>query len=123
MAGMFRKPCATWNDRKLKISEQFLEYRAMMETWQPSQVSIPDSDYQRLEKEVKAFEKDLIKAIGEIKNQDEEKNLGSLEKAPTSLMDYPQFAGLESQCFFQWEEKFQIHLRKSQMPMLALRLI
>ena len=40
------------NDRKLKIGEQFLEFQAMMETWQPSQVSTPDSDFQRLEKEV-----------------------------------------------------------------------
>ena len=91
----------TWNDRKLKIGEQFLEFQAMMETWQPSQVSTPGSDFQRLKKEVKDFEKDLVRTIGAIKNQDEERNLGSLERAPTSLMDYPHFGSLESQCFFQ----------------------
>ena len=106
----------TWNDRKLKIGEQFLEFQAMMETWQPSQVSTPDSDFQRLKKEVKDFEKDLVRTIGTIKNQDEERNLGSLEKAPTSLMDYPHFGGLESQCFFQWEEKMVRALRTNKVP-------
>ena len=48
----------------------------------------------------------IIGAINNInykynKEQDRDRNLGTLERTPTSLMEYPKFGVLDS----QWEEK------------------
>ena len=61
--------------------------------------------------EVENFNSDFIGAIDNLKEEDRDRNLGTLEKTPTSLMEYPQFGGLDSQCYFKWEEKMTRALR------------
>ena len=83
---------------------------------EPTQICILGSDFQSLQLEVENFCIDFSNAIDRIKKQDVDRNLGSLEKAPTSLMDYPVFAGLDSQCYLRWEEKMIRALRVNRVP-------
>ena len=73
--------------------------------WNPSDVSQEGSEYSNLKLQVEDFNAQFLTAIGRIKEQEKDRNLGTLEKAPTSLMSYPQFSGLYTQCYFRWEEK------------------
>ena len=51
------------------------------------------------------FNSKFIEGIGWIKEQERDRNLGTLEKTPTSLMDYPKFKGQDSHCYFKWDRK------------------
>ena len=107
---------ASWKGRKLKIGEYFQDFEGMVTTWEPSQLLTLGSDFKILQLEVKDFDTDFSNAIDSIKKQDVDRNLGSLEKAPTSLMDYPPFAGLDSQCYLKWEEKMIHALLVNRVP-------
>ena len=72
----------------------------MVEAWHPDQLTQPDSDYKNLRTEVEDFITDFTGVFNTIRKQERDRNLVTLEKAPTSLMDYPIFAGLDSQCYF-----------------------
>ena len=80
-----------WKSRKFKVGENFQEYQGMIEAWLPGQLTQPGSDFKNLQKEVEDFNSDNTGVINTIRKQDWDKNLGTLEKAPTSLMDYPTF--------------------------------
>ena len=90
----------------------------MIEAWLPGQLTQPGSDFKNLQKEVEDFNSDFTGVINTIRKQDQDRNLGYLEKAPTSLMDYPRFWGLESECYFQWQEKMIWALRINKVPTL-----
>ena len=107
---------AAWNTRKLKIGEYFQDFEGMVTTWEPTQLLTVGSDFKILQEEVEDFETNFSNAIHSIEKQDGDRNLGSLEKAPTSLMDYPPFAGLDSQCYLKWEEKMIRALRVNRVP-------
>ena len=87
---------AGWKVRKLKIGENFQDFEGMITTWEPTQLVTDGSDFKILQLEVEDFDTNFSNAIYAIEKQDIDRNLGSLEKAPTSLMDYPPFAGLDS---------------------------
>ena len=71
----------------------------------------PDSVFKKLEKRVERFESTFEGAVGEIEEQDEIRNLVTLEERPASLMDYPAFGGKDHQCLFLYEEKMLRALR------------
>ena len=62
------------------------------------QVSQPGSEYSNLKTEVEDFNAEFLTAIGWIKEQDRDRNLGTLEKTPNSLMDFTEFGGHNSHC-------------------------
>ena len=47
------------------------------------------------------FSSRLNEALKTIKEQDGGRKLGTMEKTPTSLMDYPKFGGHDSLCYFK----------------------
>ena len=92
---------SNWQTRKLKIGSDFQEYIAMTTRWYPAQLDEPGSEYANLKEKVEEFNSGFIHAISDIKQEDTDRNLGTLEKAPTSLMKYPQFGGAETQDYFK----------------------
>ena len=88
----------------------------MVETWFMDQISQPGSEYSNLKNEVEDFNSEFLEAISTIKEQDRDRNLGNLEKAPTSLMDYPKFKGQDSQCYFKLEVKMIRALKTNRFP-------
>ncbi len=107
---------AGWKARKLKIGENFQDFEVMITFWEPTELHTDGSDFKILQLEVEDFDTNFSNAIYAIEKQDIDRNLGSLEKAPTSLMDYPHFAGLDSQCYLKWEEKMIRALRVNRVP-------
>jgi len=91
--------------RRLKLGETFLSYKAMVETWFHEQLETPDSEFKKMEKEMKAFDETFVDTIYLIKEEDSKRNLFTLEERPTSLMEYPHFGGKDTQCYFRFEEK------------------
>ena len=94
-----------WESRKLSVGTDFQDYEAMVTKWHPPQLTQPGSEYTNLKTEVENFYSDFTGAIANIKEEDRDRNLGTLEKTPTSLMEYPQVGGLDIQCYFKWGEK------------------
>ena len=107
-----------WEARKLAIGENFLHYTAMVQTWFSNQVNDPSSDFKKLEKEVEKFAKKFETVMAELEEQDQERNLFTLEERPASLMDYPRFSGKDKQCYFQFEEKMTRALRVNKVPLI-----
>ena len=107
-----------WQTRKLSIGDNFLHYTAMVQTWFSDQVNTPGSDFKKLEKEVEKFDKKFEEVMAEIEEQDQKRNLFTLEDRPASLMDYPSFAGKDKECYFQFEEKMTRALRVNKVPLV-----
>ena len=101
-----------WENRKLKIGEDFQQYRNLVQSWKPSDLTEAGSEFSNLKLGVEDFNTQFLQAISWIKEQDQYRNLGTLEKPPTSLMSYPHFSGLDSQCYFRSEEKMLRALKK-----------
>ena len=76
-----------WESRRLKVGSNFQEYKSLMTKCCHSQLTDPGSEYSNLKSEVEEFNSDFSEGIGWIKDQDRDRNLGTLEKTPTSLMD------------------------------------
>ena len=107
-----------WHSRKLTVGKNFLHYTAMVETWCPDQISTPNSVFKKLEKEIEKFDKKFEEVIAELEEQDQKRNLFTLEDRPASLMDYPSFAGKDQECYFQYEEKMTRALRVNKVPVV-----
>ena len=57
--------------------------------------------------------------MAELEEQDQKRNLFTLEDRPASLMDYPSLAGKDQECYFQYEEKMTRALRVNKVPVVA----
>ena len=85
-----------WESRKLEVGKNFQDYKGMVSSWFKDQLSQPGSEYNNLETEVEDVNSNFSGAINTIKEQDRDRNLGTFETVPTSLMDYLRFGGLDS---------------------------
>ena len=90
----------------------------MVETWCPDQLSTPSSVFKKLEKEIERFDKKFEEVIAELEEQDQKRNLFTLEDKPASLMDYPSFGGKDQECYLQFEEKMIRALRVNKVPVI-----
>ena len=107
-----------WKTRKLEIGKNFLSYKAMMETWHPSQLSSPGSVFKNLESEIEEFDEKFEDVMIELRREDKSRNLFTLEERPASLMEYPLFGGKDWQCYFQYEEKMIRALKINKVPLI-----
>ena len=76
------------------------------------------SENVKLEKEIERFDKKFEMVMAELEEQDQMRNLFTLDDKPASLMDYPSFAGKDQQCYFQYEEKMTRALKVNKVPMV-----
>ena len=76
-----------WRARKLAMYGSFSSFKAMTQSYFASQVDDPDSVFKKLEKLHEGFESTFEGAIAEMEEQDELRNLFTLEERPASLMD------------------------------------
>ena len=100
------------------MDETFLKYKAMVKTYQASQMDDPSSNYRKLEKEMEEFTDKFDDILIELASEDKRRNLLTLEDRPASLMDYPTFGGKDSQCYFKYEEKMMRALRVNKVPLV-----
>ena len=75
-----------WECRKLKVGTDFQEFLAMITNWHPDQLLQPGSEYNNLKAEVESFYSNFSDTIENIKKEDRDRSLGTLEKTPTSLL-------------------------------------
>ena len=65
----------------------------MVVKWHKHQLTQPGSEYTKLKTKLENFYPDFISAIINIKEQDRDRNLGTLDKTLSSLMEYPKLGG------------------------------
>ena len=75
----------TW---KLEVGKNFQDYKSLVSVWGRDQLSQPGSNYSNLKTDVEDFNSQLNEALKTIREQYWDRNLGTCEKVPTSLMDY-----------------------------------
>ena len=78
------RKASDWESRRLKVGSNFQEYKSLMTKFCYSQLTDPGSEYFNLKGEVEEFHADFSEGIGWIKDQDRDRNLGTLKSTPTS---------------------------------------
>ena len=58
-----------------------MEYKGLVQTWRPSDVSWEGSEYSNIKLQVEDFNAQFLTYIGWIREQDKDRNLGTLERA------------------------------------------
>ena len=85
-----------WEDRKLQLLTNWERYKSQIYCWDRDQITDDGSDFNVLKAELNTSEKTFIEVVHNIRTQDQERNLLTLERALTSLMDYMKFSGQDT---------------------------
>ena len=74
-----------WESRRLEIGKNFVEYKGVVQTWNPSDVSEEGSEYSNLKLQLEDFNVQFLTAVSWIKQQDKDRNLGKGSYQPDEL--------------------------------------
>ena len=107
-----------WVKRMTQASDEFSNYKATVTVWANDELSSSGSKYLDICGYIQETKVSVDSAIATVVAEDKRRGLYSLQIAPVSLMEYPKFAGLDSQCFFQFEEKMMRCLKSNRVPLI-----
>ena len=80
-----------WESKSVDILNEFQAYKGMISSYHKDQLTIPSSEYGGLNDYVKSFTLQLKNTMDTVRKQDRDRNLFTMERAPTSQIEYPKF--------------------------------
>jgi hypothetical protein len=107
-----------WVKRMTQASDEFSSYKGVVTVWARDELSSSGSNYLDIHDYIEDTKVSVDSAIATVEAEDKKRGLYSLQIAPVSLMEYPKFAGLDSQCFLQFEEKMKRCLSQTKIIIL-----
>ena len=85
----------------MEVGNLFLTYKAWFKTHHTDLMDDPQSSYRKMKKEVENFNDKFEEVLAELDGEDKKQNLFTLEDGPASIIEFPQFGGKDSQCYFK----------------------
>ena len=88
----------------------------MVTTLAASELNTSGSRYLTVKAWVEDAKQEVMEAMQIVEAEDRARGLYSLQTTPTSLLEYPNFSGKDSQCFFSFKEKVLRCLKSNKVP-------
>jgi hypothetical protein len=107
-----------WITRMTQVKDEFSEYKSCVTVWARDDLSRSGSNYLELDDYIEDTKARVDDTIAMVEAEDKRRGLYSLQVAPVSLMEYPKFAGLDSQCFLKFEDKMRRSLKSNKVPLI-----
>ena len=87
-----------------------------MTTLAAFELNTSGSRYLTVKAWVEDKKQEVMEAMQIVEAEDRARGLYSLQTTPTSLLEYPNFSGKDSQCFFSFKEKVLRCLKSNKVP-------
>ena len=110
-----------WITRTIQLEDYFTSYEGMVTTLSGAELSSPGSWYNEVKQSVEETKDEVTAAIQIVEAENRGRGLYTLQVAPTSLLEYPKFAGRDSQCYFTFEEKVICCLKSNKVQRMTSR--
>ena len=93
-----------WISRTIQLEDDFSSYEGMVTTLATPELNNTRSRYLTVNTWVEETKDEVQDAIQTVEAEDQARGLYTLQTAITLLLEYPQFSGKDSQCYFAFKE-------------------